>query len=60
MVALYSAAGLTSPALLGKGVNKWSSHAEKEDAVAAGMKTTAGASGVVFGGRAETTKVKLY
>ena len=50
-----------------KGVKKWLSQTERGDAVAAGMKTTAGHSGVVFGGRADalrtdTTgyKVKLY
>ena len=50
-----------------KGVKKWLSQTEKGDAVAAGMKTTAGHSGVVFGGRADATrarcreyKVKLY
>ena len=56
---MYSAAGLTSPALLGKGVNKWSSHAEKEDAVAAALKITGAVAGVVYGASAET-KVKRY
>jgi hypothetical protein len=59
VVALYNAAGLTSPALWAKGVKEKCSHAEKEDAVAAGFETTRAVAGVVFGASAET-KVKLY
>jgi hypothetical protein len=44
---------------LGKGVNKWLLPAEREGAVAAGMRATPGAGDVAFGVRAET-KVKRY
>jgi hypothetical protein len=45
--------------LPGKGVNKWSSPAEKDAAVVAGLKTARAVAGVVFGASAET-KVKRY
>ena len=42
-----------------KGGEKWSSHAEKEDAAAAGSATTGAGAGVVYGASAET-KGKHY
>jgi len=59
MVVLYNGAGLVSPALSPKGVNKWSSHAEREGAVVAATETTVAGAGVVFDVSAET-KVKRY
>ena len=57
VVALYNVAGLTSPALWGKGVNKWSSQIGNGDAVAVSRRGVE--EGVVDGVSAET-KVKRY
>ena len=59
MVALYNAAGLTSPVLFwAKGVKKWLSHAESEGAVNARPEPRANI-GVVDGVSAKT-EVKQY
>ena len=41
-----------------KGVKRWQSHAERGDAVAAGM-NAAGHSGVVFGEHADAIRVRI-